>query len=86
MELPKISNKYLPKELKKLLGNNDAEFDYLGQEDYLSYDPEKYFDERLETARQLVEARKKLTEYTIKAKHERQKSSKENTKESKETS
>ena len=66
MELPKIKNEDLPKELKEILGDNDAEFDAIvDPKDVISLDldPEAYFEERSKIAKKLVESRKKSQEY-----------------------
>ena len=66
MELPKIKNEDLPKELREILGDNDAEFDAIvDPKDVISLDldPEAYFEERSKIAKKLVESRKKSQEY-----------------------
>tara|TARA_R100000234_G_scaffold115839_1_gene92218 strand:+ start:566 stop:835 length:270 start_codon:yes stop_codon:yes gene_type:complete len=89
MDLPKIKNENLPKELKEILGDSDAEFDFLDEPIdivSLNFNPKKFKEQSLETARKLVESRQKLEQYNQQLKYERQKSSKEDTKTSKETS
>jgi len=66
MELPKIKNENLPKELREILGDSDAEFDaVVNPEDIIDiqYDPDAYYEQRAKTAQMLVESRKKLMEY-----------------------
>tara|TARA_R100000030_G_scaffold92416_1_gene78000 strand:- start:34 stop:276 length:243 start_codon:yes stop_codon:yes gene_type:complete len=66
MELPKIKNEDLPKELREILGDDDAEFDAIvDPRDVISLDldPEAYFEERSKIAKMLVESRKKSQEY-----------------------
>ena len=66
MELPKIKNEDLPKELREILGDNDAEFDAIvDPRDVISpdLDPEAYFEGRSKIAKLLVESRKKSQEY-----------------------
>lgn len=66
MELPKIKNEDLPKELREILGDNDAEFDAIvDPRDVISLDlnPEEYFEGRSKIAKMLVESRKKSQEY-----------------------
>ncbi len=66
MELPKIKNEDLPKELREILGDDDAEFDAIvDPKDVISLDldPEAYFEERSKIAKKLVESRKKSQEY-----------------------
>ena len=66
MELPKIKNEDLPKELREILGDNDAEFDAIvDPRDVISLDldPEAYFEGRSKIAKMLVESRKKSQEY-----------------------
>lgn len=63
MELPKIKNEDLPEELKKLLGDADAEFDAIvDPRDVISLqsDPDAHYERVEDTAKQFVEARKKL--------------------------
>ena len=62
MELPKIKNEDLPEELRKILGDQDAEFEPIcDARDVIRVplDIEAYMDGRLETAQQLVEQRTK---------------------------
>ena len=63
MFLPKIKNEDLPEEVKKLLGDADAEFDSIvDMSDVMdiNLDPDAYFEQRHATANALVEARKVL--------------------------
>jgi hypothetical protein len=64
MDLPKIKNENLPDELKKLLGDADAEFDSIvDPSDVLidvQYDLSAFYEQKAENARRFVEARKKL--------------------------
>ncbi len=64
MDLPKIKNENLPEELKKLLGDADAEFDSIvDPSDVLidvQYDLGAFYEQKAENARRFVEARKKL--------------------------
>ena len=66
MELPKIKNENLPKELKEILGDGDAEFasivDFMDVVDtYI--DPEQDQKDRKRVADMLIESRKKSHEY-----------------------
>lgn len=66
MELPKIRNEDLPPEIKKILGDADAEFDLMVNPlDIIdiNFDPDKFNKERLKTAQDLIESRKQLQEY-----------------------
>ena len=67
MKLPKIKKEDLPEELQKILGDDDEiEFEpMVSPEDVfdLSMTDEEYQIGRLETARKLIESRKKLEEY-----------------------
>ena len=66
MELPKIKNENLPKELREILGDEDAEFDAIvDPADVISInlDQDAYFAERSRIAQMLVESRKKTQEY-----------------------
>ena len=61
MELPKIRNENLPKELKEILGDGDAEFEAIVDPmdvliDYL--DPEQDQESRARVANMLLESRK----------------------------
>ncbi|AHB81051.1 hypothetical protein S-MbCM100_201 [Synechococcus phage S-MbCM100] len=92
MELPKIKNDMLPKELKEILGDADAEFESIVDPmDVIdvSLDLDSYYEGRHKVATMLVESRKKLEEYQRKERHEIQrhhKGSKTDNKESEETS
>lgn len=69
MELPKIKNENLPEELKKILGDSDAEFDpIVDPTDIISISltEEDLFEERHQIAQALVESRQKLNEYLVK--------------------
>ena len=66
MELPKIRNENLPKELKEILGDGDAEFEAIVDPmdvliDYL--DPEQDQQSRARVANMLLESRKKSYEH-----------------------
>ena len=63
MELPKIKNKDLPKELKEILGDADAEFEAIvDPRDVINIElnPDEYYKGRTETAKMLRESRQKL--------------------------
>ncbi len=65
MELPKIKNEDLPEELKKILGDSDAEFTAIVDPSDivdLTIDSDQYNEERMEVAMKLIEAREKLNE------------------------
>ena len=90
MELPKIKNDKLPKELKEILGDADAEFDpIVDPMDVINIqlDPDSYYEGRHKTAQMLVESRKKLEEYQrreyneIQGHNQRSKENPENSKE-----
>ena len=69
MDLPKIKNEDLPEELKKILGDADAEFDAIVDPiDVIDiqFDPDSYYEGRAQTAQKLVEVRKKLDELQTK--------------------
>lgn len=67
MKLPKIKKEDLPEELQKILGDDDEiEFEpMVSPEDVfdLPFTDEEYQAGRMETARKLIESRKKLEEY-----------------------
>ena len=63
MDLPKIKNEDLPKELKEILGDADAEFTpIVNPEDIINVelDLDEYYKGRTETAQMLIESRQKL--------------------------
>jgi len=63
MELPKIKNKDLPKELKEILGDADAEFEAIvDPTDIINIElnADEYYKGRTETAQMLLESRQKL--------------------------
>ena len=63
MELPKIKNENLPKELKEILGDADAEFTpIVNPEDIINVElnVDEYYEGRMETAQMLIESREKL--------------------------
>lgn len=65
MDLPKIKNGDLPKELKEILGDGDAEFEaIMDPMDYIDiqYNPDEWYEGRSKVAEMLVESRKKLEE------------------------
>jgi hypothetical protein len=65
MDLPKIKNEDLPEELKKILGDADAEFDAIVDPTdivNLNVDAEQLENERLEVAKKLIQSREKLNE------------------------
>jgi|TARA_R100000030_G_scaffold81086_1_gene63837 hypothetical protein len=66
MELPKIKNENLPKELREILGDEDAEFDAIvdpADVISLNLDTNAYYEGRSKVAEMLLESRKKTQEY-----------------------
>ena len=66
MDLPRIPKKHLTKELREVVGETDLEFDAMvDPTDVVSLNTnlEEYTKGKIETARMLVESRKKLEEY-----------------------
>ena len=66
MELPKIKNENLPKELREILGDQDAEFDAIvdpADVISLNLDTNAYYEGRSKVAKMLLESRKKTQEY-----------------------
>ena len=66
MDLPKIKNENLPKELREILGDSDAEFDAIVDpmdvvDVYVNPDQDKR--DREKVADMLIESRKKSHEY-----------------------
>tara|TARA_B100000900_G_scaffold266853_1_gene227832 strand:- start:9422 stop:9667 length:246 start_codon:yes stop_codon:yes gene_type:complete len=65
MELPKIKNEDLPKEIREIVGDGDAEFDaIMDPMDYIDiqFNPDAYYEGRAKVAKMLVESRQKLEE------------------------
>ncbi|WLW36823.1 hypothetical protein [Synechococcus phage S-8S29] len=73
MELPKIKNENLPDELKKILGDADAEFESLVDPmDVIDIPDVSFYEkERQEIGKKLIESRKKLHEYQSKLRQEK---------------
>tara|TARA_B100000035_G_scaffold31243_1_gene23820 strand:+ start:243 stop:476 length:234 start_codon:yes stop_codon:yes gene_type:complete len=66
MELPKIKNEDLPKELREILGDSDAEFDAIVDPAdiiTMNYDTDLYHEGRSKVAEMLLESRKKQQEW-----------------------
>lgn len=74
MDLPKIKNENLPEELRKILGDSDAEFDAIvDPADVIGIDAissDEFKDERLKIANMLINSRKKLEDYRFQSKKE----------------
>ena len=65
MKLPKIKNENLPEELKKLLGDQDAEFDAIvdiGDIISVDIDRDAYDQQTMAIGKKLMESRKKQQE------------------------
>ena len=63
MDLPKIKNEDLPKELKEILGDADAEFEAIvDPRDVINIElnADEYYEGRTRTAQMLIESRQKL--------------------------
>ena len=72
MELPKIKNEDLPEELKKILGDSDAEFDAIVDPTDvfdINVDDQEYQEERLKVAEQLIRSRERLNELRRQERH-----------------
>lgn len=72
MELPKIKNEDLPEELKKILGDADAEFDAIVDPTDvfdINVDDQEYQEERLKVAEQLIRSRERLNELRRQERH-----------------
>ena len=72
MELPKIKNEDLPEELRKILGDSDAEFESIvdpADSIDIEIDEDQYNQERLEVARKLIESREKLNDLKRQERH-----------------
>lgn len=66
MDLPKIKNENLPQELREILGDADAEFDAIVDPSDIVSVPdnrETYEQDRIKTARMLIDSRNKLEDY-----------------------
>ena len=73
MDLPIIKNKNLPKELREILGDDDAHFDAIvDPSDVIvpNLDIDQYYEDSAKTRQMLIEARKELDAYKTKARHE----------------
>lgn len=77
MDLPKIKNEELPKELREVLGDDDAEFelivDPMDVVTNIQIDPDAYYEQKLQLQEKLIESRKKANEYAAKARLEKKK-------------
>jgi hypothetical protein len=72
MELPKIKNEDLPEELRKILGDADAEFDAIVDPTDvfdINVDDQEYQEERLKVAGQLIRSRERLNELRRQERH-----------------
>tara|TARA_B100002019_G_scaffold283148_1_gene289241 strand:- start:4820 stop:5047 length:228 start_codon:yes stop_codon:yes gene_type:complete len=72
MDLPKIKNEDLPEELRKLLGDSDAEFDAIvDPKDIidLNVDFNELENQRLDIAKKYIESRDRLNEIRKKERH-----------------
>ena len=66
MDLPKISNQNLPKELKEILGDGDAHFDAIVDPSDiidLPLDTDSYYEGQNKIHQMLIESRRKQDEY-----------------------
>lgn len=77
MDLPKIKNEELPKELREVLGDDDAEFelivDPMDVVTNIQIDPDAYYEQKLKLQEKLIESRRKANEYAEKARLEKKK-------------
>lgn len=72
MELPKIKNEDLPEELRKILGDADAEFDAIVDPTDvfdINVNDQEYQEERLKVAGQLIRSRERLNELRRQERH-----------------
>ena len=72
MELPKIKNKDLPKELKEILGDADAEFEAIvDPTDIINVelDLDEYYEGKYQVQRMLIENRKQTKKYYDNKRH-----------------
>ena len=75
MDLPRIKNENLPKELREVLGDGDAYFDAIVDPTDvidIQLDPDAYYEGQHKIDQMLIESRKKLNEYRTKERHETQ--------------
>jgi hypothetical protein len=77
MDLPKIKNEELPKELREILGDDDAEFelivDPMDVMTNIQINPDAYYEQKLKLQEKLIESRRKANEYAEKARLEKKK-------------
>ena len=77
MDLPKIKNEELPKELREVLGDDDAEFelivDPMDVMTNIQINPDAYYEQKLKLQEKLIESRRKANEYAEKARLEKKK-------------
>lgn len=77
MDLPKIKNDQLPKELREVLGDDDAEFelivDPMDVMANIQINPDAYYEQKLKLQEKLIESRRKANEYAEKARLEKKK-------------
>ena len=73
MELPRIPNDQLPKEIKEIVGDADAHFDLITDPRDIIDVPlnaDEYYEGQHKIHQMLVESRKKLNEYRKQERHE----------------
>ena len=66
MELPKIPNDQLPKEIKEIVGDADAHFDLVVDPTEIidvPLDTDEYFEGKYQVQKMLIENRKRSQEY-----------------------
>ena len=66
MELPKIPNDQLPKEIKEIVGDADAHFDLVVDPTEIidvPLDTDEYFERKYQVQKMLIENRKRTQEY-----------------------
>ena len=75
MDLPKIPNNQLPKEIREIVGNGDAHFDAIVEPSEVmipEFDLDSFNQGKYEVQQMLIESRKKLNEYRTKERHANQ--------------
>ena len=72
MELPKIPNDQLPKQIREIVGDADAHFDLVSDPREIidvPLDTDEYYEGKYKVQRMLIEIRKQIKEYHDSKRH-----------------